>query len=62
MQLIIQRILMEEPRKRIFKIILVGGQGVGKSSLINRYIDGTFKDEYFATIGIDFKLHNVTVG
>jgi GTPase SAR1 family protein len=53
---------MEEPRKRIFKIILVGGQGVGKSSLINRYIDGTFKDEYFATIGIDFKLHNVTVG
>lgn len=53
---------MEEPRKRIFKIILVGGQAVGKSSLINRYIEGTFKDEYFATIGIDFKLHNVTVG
>lgn len=52
----------ESPSKRIFKIILVGGQGVGKSSLINRYIDGTFKDEYFATIGIDFKLHNVTIG
>lgn len=49
-------------RQRIFKVILVGGQAVGKSSLINRFVDGNFKEEYFTTIGIDFKMHNVTVG
>lgn len=49
-------------RQRIFKVILVGGQAVGKSSLINRFVEGNFKEEYFATIGIDFKMHNVTVG
>ena len=46
----------------VFKIILCGGQGVGKTSIITRYIEGDYKDEYFSTIGIDFKLHSMTFG
>lgn len=46
----------------MFKIILCGGQGVGKTSIITRYMEGEYKDDYFSTIGIDFKLHNLTIG
>ena len=37
-----------------FKLIVVGDQNTGKSSLINRYAKGTFEENYQATIGIDF--------
>ena len=37
-----------------FKLIVVGDQNTGKSSLINRYANGTFEENYQATIGIDF--------
>lgn len=36
------------------KILLVGDSGVGKSSLLMRFIDGDFS-ELQATIGVDFK-------
>ena len=25
-------------------------------------MEGEYKDDYFSTIGIDFKLHNLTIG
>ena len=37
-----------------FKIVFLGDQSVGKTSLINRFIYDTFEDVYQATIGIDF--------
>lgn len=37
----------------VFKIILVGDSGVGKSSLILRYADAVFQDSYITTIGVD---------
>ena len=37
-----------------FKLIVVGDQNTGKSSLINRYAKGTFEESYQATIGLDF--------
>ena len=40
---------------KIFKIILVGNSGVGKSSLLRRYIYNDFIETYNSTIGIDFK-------
>ena len=36
------------------KIILVGDQAVGKTSIIARIIDNPFVDNYEASIGIDF--------
>jgi small GTP-binding protein len=38
----------------IFKIILIGDANIGKTSLINRYINRYFSDKYICTIGVDF--------
>ncbi|TAE62316.1 MAG: GTP-binding protein, partial [Bacteroidetes bacterium] len=34
------------------KIVLVGHFGVGKSSLIRRYVQNVFSDDYFVTVGV----------
>lgn len=39
---------------RKYKIVFLGDQGVGKTSLITRFMYDTFDDQYAATIGIDF--------
>ena len=35
-----------------YKIVLLGDFGTGKSSLIKRYIDNNFNEEYLSTIGV----------
>lgn len=35
-----------------FKIIVVGDRGVGKTSLIVRYVKGTFDKNYNVTVGV----------
>eukprot|EP00761_Pharyngomonas_kirbyi_P009372 gb/GECH01009388.1/.p1 GENE.gb/GECH01009388.1/~~gb/GECH01009388.1/.p1 ORF type:complete len:245 (+),score=60.01 gb/GECH01009388.1/:1-735(+) len=37
-----------------FKVIVVGDIGVGKTSLISRYVFDKFTDGYKATLGVDF--------
>lgn len=39
---------------RKYKIVFLGDQGVGKTSLITRFMYDTFEEQYSATIGIDF--------
>jgi GTPase SAR1 family protein len=41
----------------IQKIIFLGDSGVGKSSLIFRYVDKIFTQDYFQTIGGKNKIH-----
>ena len=38
----------------IFKLIVIGNSGVGKSSILQRYIQKVFKESYSSTIGVDF--------
>lgn len=44
------------------KIVLLGNEGVGKTSLVKRYVHSIFNDEYLTTIGIKISKKSVTVG
>ena len=45
----------------IFKLILIGNSGVGKSSILQRYMNKTFEESYKCTIGVDFLMKSVEV-
>ncbi|KAH9317312.1 hypothetical protein KI387_019081, partial [Taxus chinensis] len=45
----------------LFKLLLIGDSGVGKSSLLLRFTSDSF-DDLTPTIGVDFKLKFMTVG
>ena len=45
----------------LFKIILVGDSGVGKSCILLRYADDNFVDSYISTIGVDFKIRTFEI-
>ena len=40
------------------QILIIGDSSVGKTSLITRYTNGTFKEEYLATVGLDYYSKN----
>ena len=54
----------EESEKKydyIFKLILIGSSGVGKSSILKRYIQKIFEEEYTCTIGVDFFMKSLNI-
>ena len=44
-----------------YKLIFLGDQNVGKSCILNRFMNDTFKEDYQATIGLDFQSKNVQI-
>ncbi|XP_072898819.1 RAB33B, member RAS oncogene family a [Hemitrygon akajei] len=49
------------PRSRIYKIIVIGDSGVGKTCLTYRFCAGKFPDKTEATIGVDFREKTVEI-
>lgn len=47
--------------KHLFKVVVVGNPGVGKTSIVNRYTKGKFDDKTVSTIGVDFDFKRHTV-
>ena len=45
----------------LFKLIIIGDSGIGKSCLLNRFADDTYTDSYISTIGVDFKIRTLEV-
>lgn len=45
----------------IIKLIIIGESGVGKSTLLSRYCDGTFNENYISTIGVDFRIKRLEI-
>ena len=45
----------------LFKIVLIGDSGVGKSNLLSRFTRGEFSLESKSTIGVEFATKSVTV-
>ncbi len=45
----------------VYKIVLAGPSGVGKTCLCNRFVDGVFTARTKRTLGVDFALKNVTL-
>ena len=47
---------------QIFKLILTGDSGTGKSSVLHRFADDSYTEPFLATIGIEFKIRKINFG
>jgi Ras-related protein Rab-1A len=45
----------------LFKLVIIGNSGVGKSSLLLRFADDQFNDSYLTTIGVDFRFRTLPI-
>lgn len=43
-------------KEHLYKVLVIGDLGVGKTSIIRRYVHHTYSTNYRATIGVDFAL------
>jgi len=52
---------MSSRKKLLLKVIILGDSGVGKTSLMNQYVNKKFTNQYKATIGADFLTKEVMI-
>lgn len=43
----------------LFKLLLIGDSGVGKTCVLFRFSDDSFNNSFISTIGIDFKIRTI---
>eukprot|EP01084_Bolivina_argentea_P189052 325243_1 len=52
---------MSHRKKVLLKIIILGDSGVGKTSLMNKFVNNKFVHQYKATIGADFLTKEIKI-
>lgn len=52
---------MATRKKALLKVIVLGDSSVGKTSLMNQYVNKRFSNQYKATIGADFLTKEVVI-
>jgi Ras-related protein Rab-1A len=52
---------MSDSYDYLFKLLLVGDSGVGKTSLLLRFASGEYTDKQRATIGVDLKTRMINL-
>ena len=52
---------MSDDYEQLYKIIIVGDSGVGKSNILGRYINNEFKQDTKSTVGVEFASKKVKV-
>lgn len=45
----------------MFKLLVVGESGVGKTCMLLRFADNKFEENFLSTIGVDFKVKEIVV-
>ncbi|CAK4074826.1 unnamed protein product [Aphanomyces euteiches] len=53
--------LLSRSSDHLFKLVLIGDSGVGKSCLLLRFADDAFTESYITTIGVDFRFRTVKI-
>ena len=53
---------MAAPQLLRAKIVMVGSPGVGKTSLVRRFVHSLFSDEYHSTLGVKVDRKSVQIG
>jgi len=51
----------EEVKEYVFKIVILGDSAVGKTSLINQYVEATFQEDYKPTLGANIIRKDVII-
>ena len=53
---------MTEGESEVIKLVVIGDLGVGKTSIIRRYVESDYSPEYRISVQLDFKQKQVSLG
>ena len=55
------KIVFQPKTEAIYKIIIIGDPSVGKTSLLSKFADKKFTQEYIPTVGVNIVKHVVNI-
>ena len=53
--------MCENEYEYLVKLLMIGGEGAGKTQLLSRFADDTFSDSYIPTTALEFKIRTIDI-